>query len=65
MNCKHCHKPILLSPSAEGRAAQDKSGKTADYYIKLFEYHTNCALELRRQGNEELLARLKRPEKRM
>lgn len=47
MNCKHCHKPIILVPSAAERAAKDVTGKTADHYIRQFEYHAACTLALR------------------
>jgi hypothetical protein len=47
MNCKHCHKPIVLVPSAAERAAKDCTGKTADYYTRQFDYHAACTLELR------------------
>ena len=52
MNCKHCGKPINLVPNAAERAAKDCTGKTADYYTKLFEYHTECTLKLRKDWRE-------------
>lgn len=57
MNCLHCHKPVVLQPSAAERAAKDCTGKTADYYTKLFPYHADCTLKLRAQGASELMQR--------
>ena len=59
MNCKHCHKPIVLVPSAAERAKKDVAGRTAAYYTSLFEYHTECQLALRAQGTAELMRRSK------
>ena len=55
MKCKHCHKEIILVPSAAERAAKDVTGKTAAHYTSLFDYHSECALELRRQSTEALM----------
>lgn len=51
MNCKYCGKPVVLIPSAEQRAANDVTGKTAKYYTNLFPYHYKCSQEhLIKQG---------------
>jgi hypothetical protein len=50
MNCLHCYKPIVLIPSAAERAAKDVTGKTAECYTKLFQYHTECTLLLRNKS---------------
>lgn len=50
MNCLHCHRPIVLVPSAAERAAKDVTGKPASYYAGLFTYHAACTLELRKQA---------------
>jgi hypothetical protein len=55
MNCKHCHNPIVLVPSAAQRAARDITGKTAEYFEKLFDYHSECTLELRRLSVSNLM----------
>lgn len=55
MKCKHCHKEIILVPSAAERAAKDVTGKTAAHYTSLFDYHSECTLELRRQSTEALM----------
>lgn len=55
MRCKHCHKEIILVPSAAERAAKDVTGKTAAHYTSLFDYHSECTLELRRQSTEALM----------
>ena len=47
MNCKHCNQPIVLVPSAAERAKRDCTGKTAEYYTNLFDYHAACTLALR------------------
>lgn len=53
MKCKRCDKPIVLAPSAAERAK--KYGGTPSSYEKLFEYHSDCLLELRRLGVQELM----------
>lgn len=55
MNCLHCHKPIVLAPSAAERAAKDVTGKTSAYYTSLFDYHAACTLELRAKGVSDLM----------
>jgi len=55
MNCKHCHKPIVLVPSAAERAK--KYGGKPEDYIVLFEYHAHCTLELRAKSVSELIKR--------
>ena len=59
MNCKLCHKPIQLVPSAAERAAKDCTGKTSDYYTQLFQYHADCILEKRRVDTQALIRRMK------
>lgn len=58
MNCTICHKPIVLVPSAEERAAKDVTGKSAAYYRGLFTTHTECQLKARAEGVSELMKRL-------
>lgn len=43
--CKKCQKPIILSPSAEERASKDITGKTAKYYLDLFQVCTECTIK--------------------
>lgn len=60
MNCKHCGEPISLIPSAAARAAKDTDkSHTAEWYTKLFEYHSQCTLEMRVVATQELMQRLK------
>lgn len=47
MVCKHCGKPIVLSPSAQDRADKDITGRSASYYRSLFEYCIDCTIKLR------------------
>lgn len=47
MICKYCGKPVVLVPSAEERARKDVTGKSADYYRKLFPTHASCMLQYR------------------
>jgi hypothetical protein len=42
LNCTSCHKPIVLIPSAEERAAKCRDGKTANYYRNLFRVCATC-----------------------
>lgn len=53
MKCKHCHKEIILVPSAAERAR--KAGGRAEDYTAIFEYHSECTLELRRKSTEVLM----------
>lgn len=53
MNCTHCGKRVVLVPSATERAAKDITGKTAEYYTKLFPRHAECELELRKLRNKQ------------
>lgn len=53
--CDHCHKPIVLVPSAEERA--NKTGYPAQFYRNLFTMHADCTLALRRQQTQDLLMR--------
>ncbi len=43
MNCSHCHKPIILVPSASERAK--KSGGSPSDYTKLFTIHADCQIK--------------------
>ena len=53
MNCIHCGKPIVLTPTAQERAR--KYGNTPAYYTSLFTEHAQCAIDSRAQGDRELL----------
>lgn len=55
MNCKHCHRPIVLIPSAAERAR--KCGGQPSDYTQLFEYHAECTLKLRAEGVAALMKR--------
>lgn len=55
MKCKHCHKEIILIPSAAERARKDVTGKTAAEYTAIFDYHSECTLELRRTSTSEMM----------
>lgn len=55
MKCLHCHREIVLVPSAAERAAKDVTGKSAAYYTGLFQYHEACTLELRKTHMTTLL----------
>ena len=55
MNCTICGKSVVLVPSAEERAAQDVTGKTADYYRSLFPEHAECTLRRRRELTAQLM----------
>jgi hypothetical protein len=57
MNCSICGKPVVLSPSAAQRAAQDSS-RTAQEYTRLFPTHTECFLRKRKQETTELMRRV-------
>lgn len=59
MKCKHCHKEVVLVPSAAERAKKDATGKTAEYYTSLFEYHAECTLKLREESTKELMQRMR------
>ena len=63
MLCTICNKPVVLSPSANERAAKDVTGKTAAFYTSLFPQHTECSLAKRKEGVKALCARLKEQEK--
>lgn len=56
MNCIHCGKGITLVPSAAERAA--KSGQTTEFYTRLFNEHTECALKRRAELTSELIRRI-------
>ena len=57
MKCLLCGKEIVLVPSAAERAKKDVTGKTAEYYTKLFPRHAKCELDLREQQVSELIQR--------
>lgn len=59
MNCLHCRKPIVLTPSATERAR--KLGGEPEDYSALFTYHAECTLELRAKGVSDLIKRMKEP----
>jgi len=42
--CLTCKKSIVLSPSAEERAKNDVTGKTARYYKSLFTTCSTCTI---------------------
>lgn len=58
MKCTICGKQIVLIPSAEERAAKDKSGKSAAYYRSLFRTHAECAVEKRSEESRRLMITL-------
>lgn len=57
MNCLHCHKPVVLVPSAAERAR--KFGGEPDDYTKSFQYHAACTLQLRAAGTSELIQQIR------
>ena len=57
MNCLHCHKQIVLVPSATERA-RNYGGEPKDYSA-LFTYHAECTLELRAKRTADLMKRMK------
>lgn len=57
MNCTICHKPIVLVPSAQERAAKDVTGKSAAYYTGLFTEHAACTLQKREADTHALMRR--------
>ncbi len=57
-NCTICGHRIVLSPSAEERARNDVTGKSAAYYRSLFTYHTECNI-IKRDHPERLAAHIK------
>jgi hypothetical protein len=56
MKCTHCHKEIVLVPSAAERAKK-YGDHPASYYTALFPMHADCQLELRAQSVTELIRR--------
>lgn len=60
MNCTICGKPIVLSPSAEERAAKDVTGKSAAHYRSLFTEHGECIVAKRSEQAVDLMRRLNR-----
>ncbi len=55
-NCEICHKPVVLIPSAQERAA--KHGGAARDYIRLFDTHASCFIEKRKQDTLALIRRI-------
>lgn len=57
--CTICGERITLVPTAEERAAEDVTGKSAAYYRSLFTEHAACTLAKREQETLRLLRSLK------
>ena len=53
MNCTYCNKPVILTPSAEERAA--RSNQTAAYYESLFTSHSDCFIRARNEATLQLI----------
>jgi hypothetical protein len=60
VNCSHCGKPIILTPSATERAKR-YGGKASDY-AGLFRAHADCLIKSRRAQTSELIKRLQEGE---
>jgi hypothetical protein len=58
MNCTICGKKILLIPSAEERARNDVTGKTAAYYTSIFTEHPDCTIQKRAAEVRALVQRI-------
>ena len=56
MNCRHCHKPVILQPSARARA--ERFGGTPRDYTLLFPNHADCVVKAREQETIDLMRRL-------
>lgn len=56
MTCRHCHKPVILQPSAKARA--ERYGGTPRDYTLLFPNHADCVVKAREQETIELLRSL-------
>lgn len=54
--CKHCQKPVILSPSAEARSK--KYGETPEFYRALFPVHSECLVKARTEAAVELMNRI-------
>jgi len=55
-NCKLCHNPIVLIPSAQERAA--KHGGAARDYTNLFDMHPGCSIEQRTKADVALMRKI-------
>jgi len=55
--CTICGEPIVLVPSAAERARKDVTGKPAQYFINLFDQHSECTVKKR---SEEAVANMRR-----
>lgn len=57
--CKHCNKPIILTPSAAERNRKNtEMGLPKVNYDELFQYHSECQLKMREESTKELMHRL-------
>lgn len=56
MTCRHCHKPVILQPSAQARA--ERFGGAPRDYTLLFPNHADCVVKARSQASIELMRRL-------
>lgn len=56
MKCTICQKPIVLSPSANERAARF-GGKPSDY-TKQFTAHAKCTVDKRSQESIDLMRKI-------
>ena len=56
MTCRHCHKPVILQPSARARA--ERFGGAPRDYILLFPNHADCVVKAREQETINLLRSL-------
>jgi len=61
MNCLHCHRPVVLSPTATERAR--RFGGSPQDYTNMFQYHSACTLELRARGVSDLMKRIREKSK--
>ena len=56
MTCRHCHKPVILQPSAKARSLQ--YGGAPREYTLLFPNHADCVVKAREQEAIDLLRSL-------
>lgn len=56
MNCTHCNKPIILTPSATERAKKF-GGKPSDY-TAMFTMHNQCQIDKRREDTSALMRKI-------
>ena len=56
MTCRHCHKPVILQPSAKARSLQ--YGGAPREYTLLFPNHADCVVKAREQETIDLMRRL-------